>query len=312
MLHINTFTFSSNGKLVVTSSEDNATDFIVQGSHGIVILKVLATNEQQRAKPLTISTDTLGNLEATVAPRDQQPTKFEVKLDFGVGVVAFGSCENKITTLLLMNMAITLNCSNKNDQKIREDKSFQKIVDKAKRQKKMTTEFSSFPIDALLCAEYCYHILHVSVYDSDEKIRQALTSPADESPAAEFDRRLNSFVRELELRKTTTNPRKPCIDPEAFKLVRRELVDNALRDVTEDWKRLGKLQKQKSSKEKQEEAEEELSTSVVTCLMHFPQQKIKENPRLNSIKHKLQVDGCQAMVQKWKNVVQNTGNKFLG
>ncbi|KAJ7381053.1 GREB1-like protein [Desmophyllum pertusum] len=85
---------SSNGKLGVTSSEHHATDFIVQGSHGIVILKVLATNEQQRAKPLTINTDAQGNLEATVAPHDQQPTKFEVKLDSGVGVVAFGSCEN--------------------------------------------------------------------------------------------------------------------------------------------------------------------------------------------------------------------------
>ncbi|KAJ7326079.1 GREB1-like protein [Desmophyllum pertusum] len=243
---------SSDGKLSVTSIEDDSTDFIVQGSHGIVTLKALpATKEQHQAKPLTVIEDSRGNLEAKVDP--QQPTKFEVKLDFGIGVVAFCSCrrrdhyiavdecgdvtlqaakvERKCGVSIMkpihdlarisfefyidrcgpvevdkvgqqymsLNFYLsTMNCSNKNDQKIREDESFQKIVDKAKRQKRMTrTDSSSFPIDALLCAEYCYHVIHLSVYDGDEKIRQALISSFDDSPAAEFEKYLNSFSREL-------------------------------------------------------------------------------------------------------------------
>ncbi|KAJ7381056.1 GREB1-like protein [Desmophyllum pertusum] len=341
---------SPDGKL--TTVEEDATDFIVQGTHGIVTLQALASKEKE-AKLLTVSRDAHRNLKATVD--FQQPTKFQVKLDFGVGVVAFCSCENPdhylavnelgnvtlkaasverkwgvsimkpkasvvpvsfqfYTEVVEVDMAgqqylslnyylSTINCSNKSDQKIREDESFQK------RQKKMT-DSSSFPIDAFLCAEYCYHILHVSVYNSDEKICQALASPADESPAAEFDRRLDSFICKLEEIPETSEIE--YIHPKAFKLVREQLRDEAASDFKENVKIVAQLLKNKSSKETQGEYEV-LATSFVACLMYLSQQEmqqIKEETHLNSIienmTQTLQANDCQKMVKTWNCIVEDS------
>ncbi|KAL9979248.1 hypothetical protein ACROYT_G016881 [Oculina patagonica] len=359
---------SSDGKLSVTSIEDDANDFIVQGSHGIVTLKVLPTKEQQQAKLLSVCQDARGNLEAK---EDQQnPTQFEVKLDFGVGVVAFGSCEKqqyyiavdehgyvslqavkverkcgvsimrappdvaRVSSVsyhffmdrcgpaevglvgkqyMSLNFYLsTMNCSTRSEQKIREDENFQTIVDKAKRQKKLCKKDSpAFSVDALLCAEYCYHILHASVYHSDEIVRRTLTTSTDESPAAEFNRKLNSFVRKLK-KEETTNPKR-YIEAEAFEFVRNELCDIAIHDFQDDLKELTKLRKRKSAKDEEDitEVEEDLISSFVTCLMHLDQQKfqkLKENPRssivVEQIKQKLQVNNCQLMVQHWKSIVQ--------
>ena len=223
-------------------------------------LKVLPTNEQQQAKPLTVSQDTHGNLVAKVEPPN--PTRFEVKLEFGVGVLAFRSCENqnhyiavdqhgyvslkpakverkcgvsimkpppevaRVSSVsyqffidrcgpaevdlvgqeyMSLNFYLnTMNSANKNEQKVREDDVFQNIVDKAKRQKKECKAVApSFSVDALLCSEYCYYILLAGVYHSEDKIRQALTSSMDESPVAEFDRKVHSLISTL--KKETEN-----------------------------------------------------------------------------------------------------------
>ena len=74
---------SSKGGLDVTSNEGEATDFIVQGNHGIVTIKPLLRTGQL----LTMTRDENGNLEARIDP--PEPAYFEVKLDFGVGVAAF-------------------------------------------------------------------------------------------------------------------------------------------------------------------------------------------------------------------------------
>ena len=74
---------SSKGKLGVTSNEGEATDFIVQGNHGIVTIKPLLSTGQLP----TMTRDENGNLEARIDP--PEPAYFEVKLDFGVGVAAF-------------------------------------------------------------------------------------------------------------------------------------------------------------------------------------------------------------------------------
>ncbi|KAK2553914.1 hypothetical protein P5673_024611 [Acropora cervicornis] len=74
---------SSKGGLDVTSNEGEATDFIVQGNHGIVTIKPLLRTGQL----LTMTRDENGNLEARIDP--PEPAFFEVKLDFGVGVAAF-------------------------------------------------------------------------------------------------------------------------------------------------------------------------------------------------------------------------------
>jgi len=135
----------------------------------------------------------------------------------------------------------TMNCCNRKDQKIREDESFQTIVKKAKRQNKLSkAESSSFKIDALLCAEYCYYILHVSVYDSDDKIRQALTTDVDRSPAAQFKKKLDTFIKKLEEDKV-----KRYIQPEAFKFVQTELCDEVEKDFRDNLKQLAAMQKKK-------------------------------------------------------------------
>ena len=74
---------SFEGKLDVTYDEGEATDFIVQGNHGIVTIKPLLRTGQL----LTMTRDEKGNLEARIDP--PEPAYFEVKLDFGVGVAAF-------------------------------------------------------------------------------------------------------------------------------------------------------------------------------------------------------------------------------
>ena len=74
---------SFEGNLDVTSNEGEATDFIVQGNHGMVTIKPLLSTGQV----LTMTRGQNGNLEARIDP--PEPAYFEVKLDFGVGVAAF-------------------------------------------------------------------------------------------------------------------------------------------------------------------------------------------------------------------------------
>ena len=366
---------SPDGMLGVTSIEDDANDFIVQGSHGIITLKVLANKEQQQEKPFILSQDAHGNLEAKVDP--EQPTKFEIKLDFGVGVVAFFSCEKPDHYLAVdnngyvslqpakverkcgvsimkpkrdvgdissvsfqfytaqcgpaeVNMAgkqymslnfylSTINSANKNEQKIREDTSFQELVKSARKQGK--PDSPSFPIDALLCAEYCYHILHVSVYGSEEKKRQVLISSIEESPCNEFDTKFNKLVSKM--REETEISK--CIHPATLEFVRKELSDRASCEFQEKLRQLVTLQKRKTTKDKQEEneevmAEEELANSFVTCLMHLSRQEMQEImekkdsrsiSNVEGIKQKLRENGCQTMVQKWDYIVQGGETSFL-
>ena len=366
---------SSDRKLSVTATEVDANDFIVQGSNGIVNLKVLSTNEQQQAKPLIVSQDAHGNLVAKVNP--PIPTRFEVKLDFGVGVLAFRSCEKENHYLAVdehgyvslkpakverkcgvsimkptkevaevslvsyqffidrcgpaevdligqeymsLNFYLsTMNSSNKNEQKIREDDFFQKIVDKAKRQKKLSkTDALSFSVDALLCSEYCYYILLVSVYDSEEKIRQALTYTIEESPVAEFDRKVNCLVRKL---KTETANSTKYIEPEAFEFVRKGLCDKATDDFKENLKKSRRLSKHNSATGKQDEVSEvmkDLTSSFVACLMYLPPnelQKVMEDSRsvnvVEEIKQRLKENDCREMIQIWNSILQEGETSFL-
>ena len=366
---------SPDGTLGVTATEVDANDFIVQGSNGIVNLKVLPTNEEQQAKPLTVSQDAHGNLVAKVDPPNA--TRFEVMLDFGVGVLAFCSCakqnhylavdehgyvslkpakvERKCGVSIMkpppevakvslvsyqffiercgpaevdlvgqqymsLNFYLsTINASNKYEQKIREDGFFQKIVDKAKREQKMSQiDAPSFSVDALLCSEYCYYILLASVYHSEEKIRQALTSSTDESPVAEFDRKVLSLVSKL--KKETTNSTN-YIEPEAFEFVRKGLCNKATDDFKENLKKFRRLSKQNSATGKQEEVREvmnDLTSSFVACLMYLPQNKLqqimKDSPSVNTvkeIKQKLKENDCREMIQKWNNILQEGETSFL-
>ena len=362
---------SRDGSVRVTSIESEASDFIVQGSYGIVTLKVFSTTGET---PLTVTMDEHGDLKATVDPL--QPTTFEVKLEFGVGVLAFCSTERpdhyiavdefegvtlqaakverkcgvcfmkpkhhaRVTFefytdqsgpvevgmvgkqyMSLNHYLSTIYYSERNDQKIREDKFFQGIADKAKRQKRICKtdkaksdhDFSSFPIDALLCGEYCYHILHASVYHSDEEIRRALNYVSEDSPASKFERTLNVFIRELkkERKKPTKEAQKKnYIHPEAFELVRNELHSEVTRSFKESFKAVAKRQKNSVSSGELRELNEVFATSYVACLMHLSQhefRKLKEDTKpisiIEDIEKQLQQNGCQAMVEKWNHNIQ--------
>ena len=347
---------SPHGELDVTSSGRDATEFIIQGRHGIVTIKAVISEE----RILTVTGDANGRLKAKVEPL--QPATFEVKLDFGIGVAAFSWCEkgdhylavNEYDHVTLeaakvdrkcgvsimkpkQNVArvsfefyidrsgpaevnlvgkqylslnyylSTMNCFHKEDQKIRDDEFFQRIVDKAKREKKLCkSDSSSFKIDALLCAEYCYYVLHVSAYDSDNRIREALTTESETSPAAQFDRRLDSFVRQLKRDKK-------YIQPEAFCLVRREICDRMKQEFKKILKEFSKKSKHQMSKETDEELKnlgEVLAASFVGCLMHLSQQDLqevlqdkRETAIIEDIKQTLQEDDCGKMVEIWNRIV---------
>ena len=353
---------SPHGELVVTDVEDKATNFIVKGSYGIVTIK--ATVEGQ---VVTITRDKSGTLEAKVDP--PQPTKFEVKLDFGVGVAAFSLWDNEDHYLAVNKLGhvnlqpakvvrqsgvsimkpkhdldgvsfefyidhcgpeevdsagqrymslnyylSTINCCEKNDQKIRQDTFFQRIVDQAKREKKLSKAgSSSLTIDALLCAEYCYYVLHVSTYDSDDKIRQVLTTGNCKSPAAQLDKEIDSFIAQL---KENTN----CIQAEAFELVRTELRKKVKQDFRNDFKQLVAMKKKETSKGEEQDLQklDELVTSFVACLMHLSQQDLQNviqethhASTVEDIKQILQMNDCQKMVEIWNRIVEERETSLL-
>ena len=285
-------------------------------------------------------------LEAKVNP--QQPATFEVKLEFGVGVAAFSSCDEKDHFIAVDDQArvslqtarierkcgvsimkpkqkvtrvsfefyidecgpaevdaaekqymslnyylSTINCRNRDAQKIRQDEFFQRIVDKAKRQKKQ------FKADALLCAEYCYYILHIGAYNSDDKIRQVLVNSTEESPADQFSKMLCYFTDEL--KRNTTGKTTQYISHEAFELVRREICNKEKENFKESFKEY-----QRQRKAGHEVHKEGLETAFVACQMHFSRkdlQSFTEVPNKKAI--------LEDMIRIWRNVVNEYETGFL-
>ena len=156
-----------------------------------------------------------------------------------------------------------LSTMNSKEQKIREDKYFQEIVKKARVQKKVQKiDSSSFTTDAMLCAEYCYYVLHMSTYDSDENVRQVLTTDMHESPSAQFCKTFESFVRNL---KEDTR----CIDHEVFEWVQKELCEKVKDDFKNDFVALQNSKSFNDDGIEFKKRREELVNSFVACLMHL-------------------------------------------
>ncbi|CAH3020393.1 unnamed protein product, partial [Porites evermanni] len=351
---------STEGKLGVVYNKSDATDFLVQGSHGIVIIKAILNEGNVR----TLTGDSHGMLGTIVHP--QESAKFEVKLDFGVGVVAF-SCSDRRDLYLAVDdkdnvllqtarierkcgvsimkakhdlgrvsfefyidqcgpaevdlveqqyMSLnyylsTMNCCKKSDQKIRQDKFFQGIVDTAKRKiKRCTPHSSSLKIDALLCAEYCYYILLVGTYNSDDKIRQVLINGTGESPADQFTEKVRSFREELK------NNAK-YIHHEAFELVVRECCGEVKETFIDNVKKFSRSQKQNRSTGKLD-SNQNLETEFVACLMHLSREDLKtilEDPLMNGIlkeiKTSLKQNNCHKMIEIWTGVVRQYETGFL-
>ena len=205
----------------------------------------------------------------------------------------------------------TMNCDKRSDQKIRQDKFFQGIVDTAKRQnKRRTPDSSSLKIDALLCAEYCYYILLVGTYYSDDKIRQALINGTGESPPDQFIEKVRSFREELK------NNAK-YIHHEAFELVVRESCGEVKETFTESVKKFSRSQKQNRSTGTVD-SNQNLETEFVACLMHLSREDLKtilEDPLMNGIlkeiKTSLKQNNCHKMIEIWRGVVRQYETGFL-
>ncbi|KAK2554004.1 hypothetical protein P5673_024718 [Acropora cervicornis] len=351
---------SFDGKLDVTSNEGDATDFIVQGNQGIVTIKPLLSTGQM----LTMTTDDKGKLEARDDPLE--PAYFEVKLDFGVGVVAFSlqgkgglylavdehglvhlqaaKVEKKCGVAMMrpkqdvaqvsfqfyidrcwpvkggegghqymsLNYYLSsLNCESNRHKRIREDEVFQNVVKKAKREEKISKTSIA---DAMLCAEYCYYVFHVSTFDCEDKIRQVLNNDMDNSPSFKFTKALKRFIRKLKKSQEEECKRaKKGIKPEAFEFFRNEI-----RDRVKDAFRYNLKQRQRSDYVMHEGDEELLAASFVAYVMHHSErelQKIVEETHSTSIVEKikkmLRKNACQKMVEIWKSHVQESETNSL-
>ena len=344
-----------DGNLQVTPEETDATVFEVQGSHGIVTIKAVVSEE----KVLTITKDERGSLKAMDNPL--QPTKFRVRLDYGVGVVAF-VCSDRLDLYLTVNelghvqlqpakverkcgVAITksrndlgevsfefymvkcgpkevdmvgrqyvslnyyLSTMNSKEQKIREDKYFQEIVKKARVQKKVQKiDSSSFTTDAMLCAEYCYYVLHMSTYDSDDNVRQVLTTDMHESPSAQFCKTFESFVRNL---KEDTR----CIDPEVFEWVQKELCEKVKDDFKKDFVALQNSKSFNDDGIEFKKRREELVNSYVACLMHLTPRELRDLQEtyaiVKDIEEDLKENYCKKLVKIWNSLVQESETNRL-
>ena len=344
-----------DGNLQVTPEETDATVFEVQGSHGIVTIKAVVSEE----KVLTISKDERGSLKAMDNPL--QPTKFRVRLDYGVGVVAFvwsdrldlyltvnelghvqlqpGKVERKCGVAITksrndlgevsfefymvkcgpkevdmvgrqyVSLNYYLSTMNSKEQKIREDKYFQEIVKKARVQKKVQKiDSSSFTTDAMLCAEYCYYVLHMSTYDSDDNVRQVLTTDMHESPSAQFCKTFESFVRNL---KEDTR----CIDSKVFEWVQKELCEKVKDDFKKDF---AALQNSKSFTDdgiEFKKRREELVNSFVACLMHLTPRELRDLQEtyavVKDIEEDLKENYCEKLVKIWNSLVQESETNRL-
>ena len=351
---------SSEGKLNVTSNEGEATDFIVQGKHGIVTIKPLLSTGQL----LTMTRDDKGKLEARIDPLE--PAYFEVKLDFGVGVAAFSlqgkeglylavdehgmvhlqaakvekKCgvsiirpkqdvaqvsfqfyidrcwpvkvgEGRQQYMSLNYYLSTLNCESNEHKRIREDEVFQNVVKKAKRKEKISKTSIA---DAMLCAEYCYYVFHVSAFDCDDKIRQVLSNDIDNSPSLKFSKALDRFIGKLnKSQEEECKGAKKGIKPEAFEFVRNEI-----RDRVKDALRDNLKQRQRSEYVMQEGDEELLAASFVAYVMHHSERELQNlveethsTSIIEKIKKMLRGNACQKMVEIWRRLVQKCETNSL-
>ena len=341
-----------DGNLHITPGDEaDATVFEVQGSHGIVTIKAVVSEEQV----LTLTKDESGSLKAIDNPL--MPTQFRVKLEYGVGVVAF-VCSDGLDLYLTVNeldqvqlqpakveskggVVITkpindlgevsfefymvkcgpkqvdmvgrqyvslnyyLSTMNSKDQKIRQDEYFQKIVRNAKKQELSKIDFT---VDAMLCAEYSYYVLHMSTYDSDDKVRQALTAGMDKSPSAQFCETLKYFVRILT--KNTS-----CIHHKVFEWVQIKLCEKVKDDFKTDCEALQKFKSLNDDGPESKKCKEELVDSFVACLMHLSPQQLGELREkyadVKLIEEELKENNCEKLVKIWNTIVQESETNCL-
>ena len=348
-------TIFRNGELGATLTESEACEFVVEGSYGIVTIRALV-NQEGRETEMPIIRDDNGTLKTSGEPGIF--ATFEVKLEFGVGIVAFswteksdqfiavsesGSVtlqtarvERECGVLILrpkqdlvrvsfefhvespapreismaghqymsLNYYLgTINCRDTLEKKIRQDAFFQDIVDKAKTK--------SISADAVLCADYCYHILLESVYGNNETLRWRLSGIA--GPAGnDFKEKLDALVSELEHKPKEKEKLIPC---EAFDLVRTELQIKITEDYKEALKHFQILSSKNTSGVKLSTSWRELVAAYLTCLTQLPQEDFSDLTKkfptnlLQRLRNEL--DDDQTMFCTWADIVKERETRSM-
>ena len=308
-----TLTKDDNGSLRAMDHPSQPTTFRVRLDYGVGVVAFVCYDRLD----LYLTVNDLGHVQLQPAKVERKsgiaitkPRNDLGKVSFEFYMVHCGPKEVDMAGRQYVSLNYYLSTMNSKDQKIREDKYFQTIVKKGRGQKKLTKNDSSpFTVDAMLCAEYSYYVLHMSTYNSDDKVRQALTA-ADmhEPPSAQFCETFLAFVRKL---KENTS----CIHHEVFEWVQKELCEKVKDDFEDDFVALQKSKSFNDDGIEFKKRREELVNSYVACLMHLSPQELRDLQEtyavVKDIEEELKENDCEKLVKIWNSIVNESETNCL-
>ena len=308
-----TLTKDDNGSLRAMDHPSQPTTFRVRLDYGVGVVAFVCYDRLD----LYLTVNDLGHVQLQPAKVERKsgiaitkPRNDLGKVSFEFYMVHCGPKEVHMAGRQYVSLNYYLSTMNSKDQKIREDKYFQTIVKKGRGQKKLTKNDSSpFTVDAMLCAEYSYYVLHMSTYNSDDKVRQALTA-ADmhEPPSAQFCETFVAFVRKL---KENTS----CIHHEVFEWVQKELCEKVKDDFEDDFVALQKSKSFNDDGIEFKKRREELVNSYVACLMHLSPQELRDLQEtytvVKDIEEELKENDCEKLVKIWNSIVNESETNCL-
>ena len=308
-----TLTKDDNGSLRAMDHPSQPTTFRVRLDYGVGVVAFVCYDRLD----LYLTVNDLGHVQLQPAKVERKsgiaitkPRNDLGKVSFEFYMVHCGPKEVDMAGRQYVSLNYYLSTMNSKDQKIRKDKYFQTIVKKGRGQKKLTKNDSSpFTVDAMLCAEYSYYVLHMSTYNSDDKVRQALTA-ADmhEAPSAQFCETFVAFVRKL---KENTS----CIHHEVFEWVQKELCEKVKDDFEDDFVALQKSKSFNDDGIEFKKRREELVNSYVACLMHLSPQELRDLQEtyavVKDIVEELKENDCEKLVKIWNSIVNESETNCL-
>ena len=308
-----TLTKDDNGSLRAMDHPSQPTTFRVRLDYGVGVVAFVCYDRLD----LYLTVNDLGHVQLQPAKVERKsgiaitkPRNDLGKVSFEFYMVHCGPKEVDMAGRQYVSLNYYLSTMNSKDQKIREDKYFQTIVKKGRGQKKLTKNDSSpFTVDAMLCAEYSYYVLHMSTYNSDDKVRQALTA-ADmhEPPSAQFCETFVAFVRKL---KENTS----CIHHEVFEWVQKELCEKVKDDFKKDFVALQNSKSFNDDGIEFKKRREELVNSYVACLMHLTPRELRDLQEtyaiVKDIEEDLKENYCKKLVKIWNSLVQESETNRL-
>ena len=308
-----TLTKDDSGSLKAMDHPSQPTTFRVRLDYGVGVVAFVCSDRLD----LYLTVNDLGHVQLQPAKVERKsgiaitkPRNDLGKVSFEFYMVHCGPKEVDMAGRQYVSLNYYLSTMNSKDQKIREDKYFQTIVKKGRGQKKLLKNDSSpFTVDAMLCAEYSYYVLHMSTYNNDDKVRQALTA-ADmhEPPSAQFYKTFESFVRKLK-----ENTR--CIDHEVFEWVQKELREKVKDDFKDDSVALQNSKSFNDDGIEFKKRREELVNSFVACLMHLSPRELQDlrvkYAVVKEFEEELKENDCEKLVKIWNSIVNESETNCL-